>query len=219
MIVQWLNWRSFLALVAIAIVSGTIFYSQYLAKKIASEERQKVEQWVAASKAILNNPEMDLSLPNLIRNEQQSIPIIETNEKDSITGFINLDSAEAINNKSYLPAKLKAFRSENRPLEVKFSDKPYTANRYYYGHTILLDQVRWYPLVQLLIVALFIFFIIYSITVRNKATQNQVWGRYGKRNGPPVGHSYFFPPGMDGDVKEDPKNDSIVRNCKKISTG
>jgi len=76
------NWRWLLALLGIAIVSGTIFYSQYLAQKIQMEEQQKIEQWLAASKAILNP---DLTLPNLIRNEQHSIPIIETNENDSIT--------------------------------------------------------------------------------------------------------------------------------------
>ena len=45
-----------LALVAIIIVSGTIFYSQYLAKKIAREERQKVEQWVVWGKFLINAP-------------------------------------------------------------------------------------------------------------------------------------------------------------------
>ena len=35
------NWRTLLALLAILIVSGTIIYSQYLARKIAHEEREK----------------------------------------------------------------------------------------------------------------------------------------------------------------------------------
>src|SRR5450631_4070757 len=99
------NWRSLLALLAIIIVSGTIFYSQYLAKKLAAEERQKVEQWVAASKAILNGN--DLTLPNLIRNGQQSIPIIETNERDSIMGYINLDSVKTASDKDYPEHQLK----------------------------------------------------------------------------------------------------------------
>src|SRR5579859_7855107 len=141
MIRPLLNWRSLLALVAIIIVSGTIFYSQYLAKKIAVEERQKVALWVAASKAILNNPGMDLTLPNLIRNGQQSIPIIETNEQDSIMDYINLDSARVARDKDYLYRQLKRFKSENAPLEVKLSDNPYIADRYYYGHTTLLDEV------------------------------------------------------------------------------
>src|SRR6476646_6827191 len=164
MIQPWLNWRTALAIVAIAIVSGTIFYSQFLARKIAKEERQKVQLWVEASKSILNNPGMDLSLPNMVRNEQRSIPIIETNESDSIIDYVNLDSLKAAHDPSFLSGKLKQFKSENKPLVIQLSEHPYVANKYYYGHTPLLDQVRYYPLVQLLIITLFI---VITITALN----------------------------------------------------
>ena len=187
MIRSLLNWRSLLALVGIVIVTATIFYSHYLAKKIAADERQKVSLWVAASKAMLSNPGMDLTLPNLIRNGQQSIPIIETNEKDSVIDFINLDSTRAVQDKPWLYRQLKKFRDENSPLEVVLSDTPYVADRYYYGHTTLLDEVRYYPLVQLFIVALFIFFTLYSITIRNKANTNQLWAGMAKETAHQLG--------------------------------
>jgi signal transduction histidine kinase len=187
MIRSLLNWRSLLALVGIVIVTATIFYSRYLAKKIATDERQKVSLWVAASKAMLSNPGMDLTLPNLIRNGQQSIPIIETNENDSIIDYINLDSTRAAHDKPWLYRQLKKFRAENNPLEITLSDTPYIANRYYYGHTTLLDEVRYYPLVQLFIVALFIFFTLYSITIRNKATTNQLWAGMAKETAHQLG--------------------------------
>src|SRR5580698_4705723 len=113
------NWRTLLAAAGIVIVTATIFYSQYLAKKIAVDERQKVALWVAASKTMLSNPSMDLELPNLIRNGQQSIPIIETNEQDSIIDYINLDSARAAQDKVWLGRQLKRFRDENQRIEVK----------------------------------------------------------------------------------------------------
>ncbi len=82
---------------------------------------------------------------------------------------------------------MKKFKAENHPLEIKLSDNPYIANRYYYGHTTLLDEVRYYPLVQLFIVALFIFFILYSITIRNKATKNQLWAGMAKETAHQLG--------------------------------
>ena len=178
------NWRWLLALLGIAIICGTIFYSQYLAEKIRREEQQKIEQWLAASKAILNP---DLTLPNLIRNEQHSIPIIETNESDSITNYFNLDSMKIQRDPAYLSNQLKIFSSQNQPLEIKWSDSPYTANRYYYGHTALLDQVRYFPLIQLLLVAVLIFFIVYSISSQNRATQNQVWAGMAKETAHQLG--------------------------------
>ena len=187
MIRSLLNWRSLLALAGIVIVTATIFYSQYLAKKIAADERQKVDLWVAASKSMLNNPGIDLTLPNLIRNGQQSIPIIETNEQDSIIDYINLDSSRAAQDRGWLYKQLEKFRAENKRIEVKLQDTPYIANRYYYGHTALLDEVRYYPLVQLFIVTLFIFFTLYSITIRNKATQNQLWAGMAKETAHQLG--------------------------------
>ena len=215
MILHRLNWRFLLVIPAIAIVSGTIFYSQFLARKIASEERQKVEQWVAASKAILNNREMDLTLPSLIHNEQQTIPIIETNEQDSIINFINIDSARVIADKNYLPDKLKLFKSQNSPLEIKLSDNPYIANRYYYGHTVLLDQVRYYPLIQLLIVALFIFLIIYSITLSNRSTQNQVWAGMAKETAHQLGTPISSLEGWVEMLKDNEANKPITVELQK----
>jgi len=52
MFTQFFNLRNFLAVVAIAIITGTIFYSNYLGKKIAKEEREKVSRWIDANKFI-----------------------------------------------------------------------------------------------------------------------------------------------------------------------
>ena len=38
---QLFNWRTALATIAIAIVTGTVFYTNYISKKIAIDERKK----------------------------------------------------------------------------------------------------------------------------------------------------------------------------------
>ena len=77
--------KTILFLIALCIVIGTIFYSQYLAKKIAKDETHKVEIWVAAQNTILNaTDQTSLELAARISSENKDIPIIETNEKDSI---------------------------------------------------------------------------------------------------------------------------------------
>src|SRR5204863_5998002 len=100
---QIINWKTGLALVAILIVIGTIFYSQYLAKKIARDERHKVEQWVRAGQSfIVKPPDADTRLETYIMTENKTIPIIWTNENDSIIDYINIDSAKATNNLQYV---------------------------------------------------------------------------------------------------------------------
>ena len=91
-----LNPRSFLALVGIVIVTATIFYSRYLAKKIAVEERQKGlpmgsrQQSHAQQSRHGPHPPQPPSVTVSSRS-----PLSRPNEKDSIIDYINLDSARA----------------------------------------------------------------------------------------------------------------------------
>lgn len=188
MLRQIINLRTGLALIAVAIVTGTIFYSNFIAKKIETEERQKLSQWVEANKFIVTAPEnADLSLASQIQQQNADIPIIQTNENDSIIDTRNLDSTAIAESPGYLEEKLKEFKSAHAPLLLVLSQNPYIADKYYYGDSLLLKQVKYYPLVQLLIVALFIFITLYTISVRNKSTQNQVWAGMAKETAHQLG--------------------------------
>jgi hypothetical protein len=94
MFTQLFNWRTGLALVAIAIVTGTIFYSNYLAKKIERDEREKVDVWVQSLKTRATaNEQSAIDLTNIITSHNTDIPIIETDEKDNPSGeMLNLDT-------------------------------------------------------------------------------------------------------------------------------
>ncbi|WP_407527921.1 HAMP domain-containing sensor histidine kinase [Lacibacter sp. MH-610] len=175
MLGEFFNWRSLLAVIAIAIVSGTVFYSNYLGRKIAREERQKVEEWVEASNALLSATAGDTRLPFKIIQDNDDVPVIWTNEQDSIVQYINLDSQKIAIDTGYVRKKLDEFRAINDP--IKWTD-PYDSTRfnlYYFGHTRLLNEVRYYPLVQLLIVALFIIITLLALQSRNRSVQNMLW--------------------------------------------
>ena len=183
-----MNLRTALALVAVAIVTGTIFYSNVIARKIETEERQKLSQWIEANKFIATAPEnVDLTLASQIQQENADIPIIQTNEVDSIIDTRNLDSSEISNTPDYLLNKLAEFKSAHPPILLVLNTNPYVADKYYYGDSVLLKQVKYYPVIQLIIVALFIFITLYTVTVRNKSTQNQVWAGMAKETAHQLG--------------------------------
>ncbi|HEX8332497.1 MAG TPA: HAMP domain-containing sensor histidine kinase [Segetibacter sp.] len=189
MIQHWLNWRTVLTLIAILIVSGTVFYSDYLSKKIAKEEKQKVEAWVEAQRTILNSTDnANLNLASRIITENDDIPIIETNEKDSITNnYLNLDSALVASDKNYLTDKLEEFKAVDTPLTIVLSESPYMANKYYYGKSQLQKEVRYYPIIQLVIIGLFILITVISQRSFYQNTQNQVWAGLAKETAHQLG--------------------------------
>jgi signal transduction histidine kinase len=184
---QILNWRTGLAVIAILIVSGTIVYSQYLAKKIAREEREKVELWVEASKSLLNPNNQEIMLPFKIISGNDDIPIIETNEKDSITNYVNLDSARAASDPSYLKNRLRTLKSINDPIVYYDPIDTTKLNKYYFGHTTLLNEVRYYPIIQLLIVGLFIIVTLTALRSSYRSVQNQVWAGMAKETAHQLG--------------------------------
>ena len=148
---QLLNWRTGLAAIAIAIVTGTIFYSNYLSKKIAADERKKVNVWVQALKTRAETKESSaLDLTNTITSENTDIPIIETDENDNpLGGGLNLDTIKIKSDSNYLKERVIEFKNLHEPIIVEVNKEPLIINRYYYGDSLLLKQVRYYPLVQL----------------------------------------------------------------------
>src|SRR5258706_10117570 len=212
---QILNGRTLVAFVAILIVSGTIFYSQYLAGKIAKEEKKKVEQWVEASKSLINPSVTDVSLSFKIIRENDDIPIIETNEKDSITSYVNLDTIKAVTDKNYLPGKLKSLRSINDPVIYADPGDSTKINKYYYGHTSLLNEVRYYPLVQLVIVGLFILVTLMALRSSYRSVQNQVWAGMAKETAHQLGTPVSSLEGWVEMLKQHAVDEKIVRELEK----
>jgi len=216
MIQPLFNWRTGLSIIAIAIISGTIFYSQFLARKIAKDERQRVEVWVEAGKLLVTDSTgISDKLVGIIISENNTIPIIQTDEKGMIIDQINLDSAKFADNPNYVTKKLKEFQSQNDPIEWANPGDSTKRNIYYYGHTSLLNQVRYYPVVQLLIVSLFIIITITALTTSFKSSQNQVWAGMAKETAHQLGTPLTSLQGWIEMLKEYPETQKIVQEMEK----
>ena len=211
-----LNLRSVLAVIAIAIVTGTVFYSNHLAKKIAAEETIKVEQWVEATRDILspNSQVSNLASRVLIENSKD-IPMIQVTEKDSIMDHRNLDSSKIANDKSYLIDKLDEFKKLHDPIVWQDPSDSLQSNRLFYGESVLLKQVRYNPIVQLFIVALFIIITLIAISTRNKSTQNQVWAGMAKETAHQLGTPLTSLQGWVEMLKDTPGMEKIIPEMSK----
>jgi signal transduction histidine kinase len=216
MIPSLFNWRTGLAFIAILIVSSSVFYSQYLAKKIAKEERIRVEQWVEAARLLVNDSTgVSNKLVTLIIPENKTIPIIVTNERGKIVNTANLDTSKLSADSNYAYRLLKQFSTQNNPIEWVDPNDSTHRDYFYYGHTSLLNEVQYYPLVQLFIVALFIVITIITITTRNKSTQNQVWAGMAKETAHQLGTPISSLEGWVEMLKENPANNNITPELKK----
>jgi signal transduction histidine kinase len=216
MLQQWFNWRTGLAGIAVAIVVATIFYSRYLARTISVEERQKVEAWAEAQQFIAGaGPEENISFASIIMAGQTTIPVIETNERDSISNWHNLDSSKVQQDKTYLVSKLAEFRRNNPPIITYFGPQRSAYNKYYYGESLLLKQVRYYPIVQLVVVALFLLLTLVAQTTRHRAAQDQLWAGMAKETAHQLGTPLSALQGWLEMMKEAPPDTHMLTEMEK----
>ncbi|RFM28860.1 sensor histidine kinase [Deminuibacter soli] len=220
MIRAWLNWKTVLALAAIIIVAGTIVYSRYLTGKIAADERKKVDAWVEAQRTILSaTDQTSLNLASKISTENVDIPIIETDEKDSITNnYLNLDSNSIRNNPQYLRRTLASFKALHAPIVMVVSQQPYQANKYYYGRSVLQQEIQYYPLVQLIIISLFIVITLLLIRTSHKSSQNQLWVGMAKETAHQLGTPVSSLQGWVEVLKDENGNEAIATEIEKDVT-
>jgi signal transduction histidine kinase len=217
MLTPLFNWRTALAMIAIAIVTGTVFYSNYLSKKIAADEREKVAVWVQSLKTrAAVNDQAALDLTNAITSHNTTIPIIETDEQDNPSGqILNIDTATLKKDSNFLRNKVKEFKSQNDAIIVEINKDPLIINKYYFGDSKLLREVKYYPLIQLFIVALFILITLITITTRNKSTQNQVWAGMAKETAHQLGTPLSSLQGWVELLKEMPGSEKIAAEMAK----
>lgn len=188
MLSKLFNWRILLSFIAILIVSATIFFTNFLSKKIASEEKVKIEQWVEALNDAADPNSIQTNLTTKVLTENNTdIPIIFTNENDSVLSIYNLDTALLKSDKAFLIKKLAALKAGNEPIVWINPQNNNEKNIVYYGESKLLKEIKYFPLVQLFVVALFIIITLLAINTKNKSTQNQVWAGMAKETAHQLG--------------------------------
>lgn len=171
---QQSTWRLLLIIGALSIVTISLWYTNQLAGDIAESEQKKVELWANAYKNLNQADEnTDLNfLFDVIKNNQ-SVPVILTNEENKILAWRNLDTIKASQNENYLTDKLRDMKKGKPPLQIEYYEGSYIY--IYYEDSKLLKQLRYYPYVQFGIIGLFLFVAYLSFSTAKSAEQNQVW--------------------------------------------
>jgi signal transduction histidine kinase len=119
------------------------------------------------------------------------------------------------NKNSYLLDKLDDFRSAKLTIEWTNPLDSSERNRYYYGESQLLKEVRYYPLVQLLVVGLFIFITIQALRTSYRSTQNGVWAGMAKETAHQLGTPVSSLEGWVEILKETHAKENFVHEIEK----
>lgn len=180
----------FLFLFAIMTGVGSNIYTRFLVGLLENEEREKVELWAEATRLLaLADSSQNIELPSSIIDDNNTIPVILTDDNDSILSAVNFEglrgtSAESpssvisfdqavTKDKIYLRKQLSKIRKQSDPINIDLGAG--YSNHIYFKDSIILTQLTFYPYIQLGIILLFILVAWLAFRSTRKAEYNQVW--------------------------------------------
>jgi len=168
------RWKISLLILGLLIAGASLYYTNRLAKRLGDEEKKKVELWAEAMKVLTEstNPDADINFVFKVIENNETIPVIVTDDNGSVVFTRNIDSAR-VDNPEYIRRELFEMKDQHEPIVLKVTDD--VKQFVFYKDSILLQKLKWFPFVQLVLVLLFIGLAYYAFSYTRKAEQNQVW--------------------------------------------
>jgi len=176
-----------LAIFGALVLLITLIYSNYLAEELKRSEDRNKEIYTMATQELFDvmnsgtaDLNRDITFQDSVRNSFP-LPIIVEDEMGNLIGNNWPDGKN--DDEVFLQKKKQQFIDSNQqPTEGQGY-----ASLIYFFNSPLLDYIKYYPLVQLLLVASFILLGYFVFNTSRKAEQNRVWAGMAKETAHQLG--------------------------------
>lgn len=179
-----LNIKISLLVIAVLIAGGTLIYTQNLVQKLQEKERQIVELYAKGIEYLANTSSPDVDITFLFDNIIKPIdfPMILTDPNDKV----NLKSKSDIRNVQYdssltesklelfFAKKISEMDEQHNPILVIYEDT-LVLTKIHYGDSDLINQLKYYPYLQIVIAALFIIIGYVGFSNIKRSEQSNIW--------------------------------------------
>ena len=180
------RWKFTLLIFAALIAAASLLYTNFLVRNLSKSERTKAEVWAMSIRSIITMPDVDDEMITFIYavRDSLSLPAIIADERDSIISWRDLDSTKtniladdadgnAVYDPAYFNRQLAIMKKNHPPIII---DLPNEGQWFvYYKDSLLLNQLRFFPYVQLTLIAIFLTIAYTVFNSIRKSEQNLVW--------------------------------------------
>ncbi|PIQ08300.1 MAG: two-component sensor histidine kinase [Ignavibacteriales bacterium CG18_big_fil_WC_8_21_14_2_50_31_20] len=169
---------------ATIIALATFIYTQALISQIEVREKQVAELFASSLQQVAKLDASDKDFTFLLDVIKRiDFPLILTDSKnnvslDGMTGGIRnlgIDSLLTEDQKiQFIQTKIEEFSKFNNPIFV-YSQDSLVLNKIYYGNSVLITQLRYYPYLQIIFAMMFIIIAYFSFSYLKKNEQSNIW--------------------------------------------
>jgi hypothetical protein len=176
--------------VAISLAAASLWYTDVLVSSLAKREQRLIDLYSKGLKALVAENATDnlAFLFNEIIETNDFIPVILTDERRQTINYKNVDLKEdwaEDKKQKYLKSKLLELQTAHEPIKLEIA--PGIVNYIYYGDSKLLNQLKYYPYIQLVVVFMFAFLAYLIFSFSRNAEQNRVWAGLAKETAHQLG--------------------------------
>lgn len=212
-ILQWL----FLTL-SVLLIALFLFYSNRLVQSLGREERAKMEIWAEAYRQLLLADEnANMALESKVMAGNTTIPVFYTDEDGYLLGYSNLEIPN--DTVAFIASKVEKLTAEGHFFNIEIEEG--LTQRLYYEESIPLQQLHYYPYVQVMVIIVFILLIYYMLYSRRISEQNRVWVGLSKETahqlGTPIQSLMGWTEYLDSMDVEDMSNEDLRQMVKEMN--
>ncbi|MFD2825975.1 sensor histidine kinase [Leeuwenhoekiella polynyae] len=177
--------RWFIIFAAVVITALILWNVSLFFDQLKQAERDRMEVWASSMEAF-NTEDINqyYALSQKINSKNQYIPIIITDYKDSIVNSINIPEG-VLDDPIQSQEILMEMAAENDPIRIDIlGGELWYA---YYGHSPVINQLKYFPVVLVIIVILFIGVIYFFYATSKASEQNLLWAGMAKETAHQIG--------------------------------
>lgn len=182
------NIKILLILVAVIIGGGTLYYTQNLVSRLQQKERVVVQLYAKGLEYVANSNSMSDDFSFIFENLIKPIdfPVILTDANNNV----NLSSRDDLRNnvknirfdstlsedklKNIFSKRIKEMDELNKPIIVSYADT-IILTKIHFGDSDLINQLKFYPVLQIILAALFVIVGYIGFSNIKKSEQGNIW--------------------------------------------
>jgi len=156
--------------------------------------------------------EDDITLITKIIENNNSIPMIVTSEKDSILLDQNIKYSEKNRNK-VLQVKLAEMKNYHQPIKINISKNKY--QKIYYAPSDILKKLKFYPVLLVVIFFVFVCIVFTTFNVSSINQKNRLWNGMAKETAHQIGTPLSSLLGWVAILRTEPIDQTYVDEIEK----
>lgn len=176
--------KFFLLLIALLIAAATLLYTDYVIKQLQDREKRIATLYAKGLEYVANSNEPEKDYTFIFENIIQEIdfPLILTDAENNVnpedlTLLRNIDIDSNLTSEQkikFIKELIRKMDEAHQPILVKYADT-IVLSKIHYGDSNLIEELKYYPYIQLLIATAFILLAYIGFSYVKKNENSKIW--------------------------------------------